>query len=165
MTSPLGKALCAVALALWMCPAVPAPAGTAGATALVVTNSDTGRSWTLDLAGVTGLTFRFFHSYDCRWVAESFGVEGGRLVPTDVLYDEDSYDYRDQRYRARVRLGPKGVELWDIRPAPGDRLGRIIFRVAYTKSQLLVLHRGRGLTIHTFSEWGRPGQRLVIRPR
>lgn len=163
MTIPLpGRLACAVLLALSLCPAVPASAGAAGAGTLLVTNSDTGRTWTLGLAGVSGLTLRFLHSYDRRWVAESFKVEKGRLVPSSVVYNEDSYDYRDQRYRARVSIGPDGVKLSDIRPAPTDRFRRIIYRVAFTKSQILELHRAGGTETHAFVEWGRPGQRLVL---
>lgn len=132
---------------------------------LVVENSHTGRTWTLPLAGVKEIAFRFFHSYDRQWVSESFRIEQGRFVPICVLYQDDSYDYRHQRYRCRTELGPRGVRLTHIRPTPADRLPRIVFRVAHGPRQVLVLRKEEGDVLFPFSVWGLPGERLVVSVR
>ena len=41
------------------------------------------------------VTIRFFHSYDCVWVEESFRLVDGKFYPYEVSYGADTYDYRD----------------------------------------------------------------------
>jgi hypothetical protein len=139
----------------------PAAAGEAGGV-LVVANPLTGLRAELPLAGVKRITIRFFHSYDRQWVSESFKVARGRLVPVEVDYADDSYDYRDQRYQSRAVVERGQVRLTAIEPAASDRLERIITRVAFTKPQQLILSTSQGQQSTPFTQWGAPGQRLIF---
>ena len=139
----------------------PAWAGKAGGV-LVVTNPATGLRAELPLAGVRRITIRFFHSYDRHWVSESFRAAGGRFVPVEVSYSDDTYDYRDQRYESRVTVERGRVLLNHIRPAPGDLLPRIETRVAFTKSQQMILATAHGSRSVLFTSWGEPGQKLIL---
>ncbi|MCB2225836.1 MAG: hypothetical protein KQH53_04090 [Desulfarculaceae bacterium] len=129
----------------------------------MVSNPATGLSERLPLAGVTRLTIRFFHSYDRHWVSESFAVAGGRLVPVEVDYADDTYDYRDTRYQSQATVERERVRLSHIQPAPSDRLREIITRVAFTKPQQLILAGpGESRRATPFTKWGEPGQRIVF---
>ncbi|MGD8563230.1 MAG: hypothetical protein PVG03_11855 [Desulfarculaceae bacterium] len=134
----------------------------AGGRMLTITNPQTGLVARLPLAGVDSLAIRFFHSYDRQWVQESFKIAAGRFVPTGVIYKDDSYDYRDQRYRSRALVEPAQVRLVDIDPLPSDHLKSIATRIAHTKPQQLLLTKGSKTQVHLFSQWGRPGQPLVF---
>ncbi|MCF8033745.1 MAG: hypothetical protein K9K69_08720 [Desulfarculaceae bacterium] len=125
-------------------------------------NPATGLEARLPLAGVRRVTIRFFHSYDRHWVSESFAVAGGRLVPVEVTYADDTYDYRDTRYQARATVEREKVVLSDIHPAPSDCLSRIETRVAFTKPQRLILATGQGDRSIPFTRWGAPGQKLIF---
>ncbi len=154
-------ALGAVLLTAALLAPPPSAAGAAGRV-LVVLNPRTGLRAELPLAGVKRVTIRFFHSYDRHWVSESFKVAGGRLVPVEVDYSDDSYDYRDQRYRSRAVVERGQVRLVAIEPAASDRLKRIITRVAFTKPQQLILSTSQGQQSTPFTQWGAPGQRLIF---
>ena len=129
---------------------------------LVVQNPQTGACARLPLEGVERVTIRFFHSYDWQWVEESFKVAGGRFVPCQVTYRDDSYDYRDQRYQSQARVGRELVRLSHIQPRDSDLLARIATRVAHIKSQQLILHHADGNACYAFTQWGSPGQPLVF---
>jgi len=129
---------------------------------LVIENSRTGRHVELPIDDLNRLTIKFFHSYDRQWVWETFNIQDGRFVPTEVTYIDDSYDYRFQRYRSHLVLAPGRSRLTDIDPRPADRLRVIITRIAYTRSQQLILDSRRSRESHAFYEWGQPGQRLVF---
>ncbi len=137
-------------------------AGEGGGRALTIYNPQTGLRADLPLAEVDYLTIRFFHSYDRQWVEESFRPVGGRFYPRAVTYGYDSYDYRDQRYQGRVRVGAHQVHLTDIQPKPSDLLTQIATRVAFTKTQQLILHTPQGSRAYLFTQWGSPGQPLVF---
>lgn len=159
--SPLARLLLA-----WLCLALvglcsPALAGGPGR-ALVIRNPATGLKAELPLAGVSRVSIRFFHSFDRHWVTETFRVADGRLVPSAVTYADDSYDYRDTRYRCRSRVGDESVQLDDIRPAEADKLAVIRARVAHIHSQRLILAGAHGDSQYLFTQWGRPGQPLVL---
>ncbi len=130
--------------------------------ALVIENSQTGYHIELTLRDELGLTIRFFHSYDRQWVEESFTIDDGRFVPSEVLFKSDSYDYRHQRYRCRQTVERNQLQLSDIKPRPSDVLQTIVTRVAYTCPQQLIIHGSGGSRSYAFTEWGRPGQRLVF---
>jgi hypothetical protein len=152
---------CLLPLFVFLC--FPTPLGAKGSgSALVIENSQTGSHVDLALNHVLGLTIRFFHSYDRQWVEESFTIEDGRFVPSEVLYRSDTYDYRDQRYRCRERVEKNQVRLSDIRPRTSDVLRTIVTRVAYTRPQQLIVHRPGGSRSYAFTAWGRPGERLVF---
>jgi hypothetical protein len=129
---------------------------------LVVSNPRTGLCEEFTLRYVDRVTVRFFHSYDRQWVEESFGITGDRFAPVAVIYKDDTYDYRDQRYRCRPVVERNQVRLTDIKPRPSDYLSRIATRVAFTYPQQLIL-RGTGGTLSVpFTQWGSPGQLLVF---
>ena len=104
-----------ISLLVCLCLFLPS-AGESNGRALAVYNPQTGLTAQLPLTGVDYLTIRFFHSYDCQWVEESFRPMGARFYPCAVSYGYDSYDYRDQRYQSRVRVGPHQVHLSEIKP-------------------------------------------------
>ncbi len=133
--------------------------------ALIIDNPRTGLRRVIALAGVRRLTIRFFHSYDRQWVEETFRASNGRFVPTAVVYRDDSYDYRDTRYHARIKVGRHRIRLSAIRPAPTDDLKRIIYRVAYTRPQQLILSGPGQKRSLAFTRWGRPGDRLIFHLR
>ena len=153
-------------LPAWLCLAAavagsPALAGEPGR-ALVIANPATGLQRELPLVGVSRVSIRFFHSFDRHWVTETFRVAHGRLVPSAVTYADDSYDYRDTRYRCRSRVGGESIMLEDIRPAETDKLSEIRTRVAHIQSQRLILAGPGGRRQYLFTQWGSPGQPLVI---
>jgi hypothetical protein len=105
---------------------------------------------------------RFFHSFDRHWVEETFRIEAGCFLPTEVIYSDDTYDYRDQRYQCRAQVEPGDIRLTDIKPRPADRLAVIRTRVAHIRSQRLILHGKGGDVSYLFSQWGNPGEPLVL---
>ena len=144
---------------LYLCQA--ATAGDAGRM-LVASNPLTGIREELAVREVDRITIRFFHSYDRHWVEESFKVAGDRFMPVEVSYADDTYDYRDQRYRCSPVVEKEHVRLTAIQPRPEDCLSRIATRVAHTHPQQLILHgAGRDRSI-PFTQWGSPGQLLVF---
>ena len=149
-------------LLVLLCLVLPA-AGQGGGRALSITNPQTGLQALLPLQDVDYITIKFFHSYDCVWVEESFLLKDGKFYPREVSYGADTYDYRDQRYKSRARVGAHQVHLTDIEPGPSDILAQIATRVAFTKPQQLILHTTKGKRVYLFTEWGRPGQPLVFR--
>jgi hypothetical protein len=138
-------------------------AGEGGGRALLIANPQTGLRASLPLTGVTYLTIKFFHSYDRVWIEESFRPVEGNLYPCEVSYGADTYDYRDQRYVSRARVGAHQVHLTDIKPRPSDVLAQIATRVAFTKPQKLILHTTKESLVYLFTQWGRPGEPLVFR--
>lgn len=150
-----------LALLIGACLLTPA-SGEAGGRALTIENPQTGMHTSLPLGKNDSITIRFFHSYDCQWVRESFKIVKGRFVPSEVSYGGDTYDYREQRYQSRVRVGPHQVHLTQIKPKPSDLLARIATRVAFTKPQQLILQGARGKRVYLFTQWGKPGQPLVF---
>ncbi|MBU4275479.1 MAG: hypothetical protein KKC30_01935 [Proteobacteria bacterium] len=148
-------------LLVLLCLPLPA-AGEGGGRALFIDNPQTGLMARLPAQDVDYVTIRFFHSYDCQWVEESFKLVGGKFYPYEVSYGADTYDYRDQRYQSRARVGAHQVHLTDIKPRPSDILAQIATRVAFTKPQQLILHTTKGNRVYLFTEWGRPGQPLVF---
>ncbi|BEQ14526.1 hypothetical protein [Desulfoferula mesophila] len=144
-----------------LCLPLPA-AGEDGGRALFIFNPRTGLRASLPLTNVTSLTLKFFHSYDCVWIEESFRPVGGKFYPCEVSYGADTYDYRDQRYASRARVGAHQVHLTDIKPRPSDVLAQIATRVAFTKPQQLILHTTKGSRAYLFTQWGRPGEPLVL---
>ena len=116
----------------------------------------------LPLRGVSKVSVRFFHSYDRQWVTESFVVKDGRLVPCEVIYRADSYDYRNERYESRCEVGLHDVKLIVTAHAERDSLAQVIYRVAHMKAQELILEKDGRQETYSFSRWGRPGQRLVL---
>jgi hypothetical protein len=136
------------------------PEAEGSGSALVIENSQTGSHVELTLNDELGLTIRFFHSYDRQWVEESFIIDDGRFAPSEVLFNSDSYDYRDQRYRCRETVEGNRLRLSGIEPRPSDILQTIVTRVAYTRPQQLIIHGPGGSRSYAFTEWGRPGQRL-----
>ncbi|KIX14433.1 hypothetical protein [Dethiosulfatarculus sandiegensis] len=151
--------LCILFLSPWHL--LPAPAG-ASERALFVNNPQTGLEVLLPLAGVDEVSIRFFHSYDYQWVKETFAIEKGRFVPKKVAYRDDSYDWRDQRYDCSPKIGSKKITLGQIKPRKKDRLVKIITRVAHIKSQQLILKGANKTQTIPFTQWGRPGQRLIF---
>jgi hypothetical protein len=157
-----------IALGLaWLCLAAgcgvcaPAAAEEPGG-ALLIENPATGLHAVLPLVGVHRVTIRFFHSFDRHWVEETFRIADGRFVPVEVAYADDSYDYRDQRYRCRTEVGTENIRLTAIEPRPSDRLTEIRTRVAHTRSQRLILRGAGGEASYLFSWWGHPGEPLVL---
>jgi hypothetical protein len=139
--------------------------GAQGATdggVLVIKNSRTGNRYEIPFGESTVFTIRFFHSYDRQWVEESFRIENKVFIPSEVVFKDDSYDYRHQRYQCRQIVGSDKIDMVDIKPLPSDRLRRIITRVAYTRSQELILNGDRERHVYQFYEWGQPGQRLTF---
>jgi hypothetical protein len=151
--------ICILFLALWHWP--PAPVS-ASERALFVNNPQTGTEVSIPLAGVDEVSIRFFHSYDYQWVKETFSLEKGRFVPKKVAYRDDSYDWRDQRYDCSPQIGRKKITLGQIKPRKKDRLVKIITRVAHIKSQQLILKGANKIQTIPFTQWGKPGQRLVF---
>ncbi|MCB2190831.1 MAG: hypothetical protein KQI62_04655 [Deltaproteobacteria bacterium] len=144
-----------------LCLALPA-AGKSGGRALFINNPQTGLLARVPVQDVDYITMRFFHSYDCVWVEESFLLKGGKFYPYEVSYGADTYDYRDQRYTSRAKVGAHRVHLTNIQPRPSDVLAQIATRVAFTKPQQLILHKTKGKRVYLFTEWGKPGQPLVL---
>jgi hypothetical protein len=162
MRAPSRIAICCLLLLLAsLCP--PMHLGAEGSeSALVIENSQTGYHVELTLNDELGLTIRFFHSYDRQWVEESFTIDHGRFAPSEVLFNSDSYDYRHQRYRCRQTVERNQLHLLGIKPRPSDVLQAIVTRVAYTRPQQLIIYGSGGSRSYAFTEWGRPGQRLVF---
>ena len=129
---------------------------------LVVSNPRTGLCEKFTLRDVDRVTIRFFHSYDRQWVEESFRIAGDRFAPVAVFYKDDTYDYRDQRYRCRPVVERNQVRLTAIKPLPSDCLSRIATRVAFTYPQQLILQGTGGTLSVSFTQWGVPGQLLVF---
>lgn len=152
---------CVMLLLIYFCLSAYAETEVSGR-ALVIQNSQTGFHTELPIDGLNKLTIKFFHSYDRQWVEESFRIDNGRFVPSEVTFKDDSYDYRHQRYRCRQIFERQQSRLLDIEPLPSDNLQIIITRVAYTRSQQLILDNSSGRVSYAFTEWGQPGQRLVF---
>lgn len=150
-----------IVLLLWLSFQGHAPASTRERV-LVVQNSQTGNRYEIPVTEGEVLTIRFFHSYDRQWVKESFRIDDDQFVPSEVIFKDDSYDYRYQRYHCRQMLEHGSVHMMDIKPLPTDILRRIITRVAYTRSQQLILTDGGKRHVFKFYAWGSPGQRLVF---
>ncbi|MBU1275740.1 MAG: hypothetical protein KJ720_10215 [Proteobacteria bacterium] len=157
----LGKYILLMLLAA-LCLSLATP-GEGGGRALTVYNPQTGLRAQLPAQDLNYVTIRFFHSYDRQWVEESFRLVGGKFYPCEVSYGADTYDYRDQRYQSRVRVGAHQIHLTDIKPRSSDILAQIATRVAFTKPQQLILHNAKGSRVYLFTEWGSPGQPLVFR--
>lgn len=159
--SRLGKYILLALLAV-LCLSLPT-AGEGGGRALIVYNPQTGLQVQLPAQDLDYVTIRFFHSYDRHWVEESFRLVEGKFYPYEVFYSDDTYDYRDQRYKSEVEIGSHQVRLTHIQPKPSDILAQIATRVAFTKPQQLILHNTKGSRVYLFTEWGSPGQPLVFR--
>jgi hypothetical protein len=129
---------------------------------LAIQNSQTGVRYELPIDELAILTIRFFHSYDRQWVEESFRIKSNLFIPVEVIFIDDSYDYRHQRYQSRQVFDQKKVRISDIKPLPSDNLHRIITRIAFTRSQELILNGSKRRHVYKFYEWGQPGQRLVF---
>lgn len=137
-------------------------ADTAPGNTVLIWNPATGLRTELPVNTGMQMTIRFFHSYDRQWVEESFVIEDGRFVPKAVMFKDDSYDYRHQRYRCRQTFEKDKDRLLDIDPLPSDRLPVIRTRIAFTRSQLLILQDDEHSITHRFYQWGKPGQPLVF---
>lgn len=138
-------------------------AGQSGGRVLIITNPQTGLRAQLPVSNVDYLVIRFFHSYDRHWVEESFRLVDQKFYPHAVTYRDDTYDYRFQRYQSKITVGPHQIRLSDIKPRPSDILAQIATRVAFTKTQQLILHTTKGSRVYLFTQWGRPGQPLIFR--
>ncbi|RJX29777.1 MAG: hypothetical protein C4525_13880 [Desulfarculus sp.] len=153
--------------------ALPTAAGAGPAGWLLAAERRTGRAaLCLPVEQVRRLSLIVQHSYDQRPVAESFIIQRGRLVPTEVVFDTDTYDLRRSRYPgARVESDGGLVTITVTHPRPADKLPAIQGRVAHGAPQVLVVETTRGrrhLSLDCLGPGGtpyfigvRPGPRLA----
>ncbi len=99
----------------------------------------------LSVSKVKSLTLLVHHSYDQRPVAESFVITAGRLVPTQVVFDSDTYDLRRSRYASsEVETVNHQAVVRIKHTRPHDRLAAIRGRVAHGVPQVLLVHDQQG---------------------
>ena len=146
-------------LLLWCHPVFPGdePAGW-----LVINNANSKKSFEIDVRDALTMTIRFFHSYDRQWVEETFILKKEGFVPHEVLYSDDSYDFRDQRYDGDIIIGDRAIRITHIKSPKRGVLKRIISRVAYTKPQELIIKRKKGMIRVLFTNWGDPGHPILF---
>jgi hypothetical protein len=136
-------------------------AGGAGK-AFLIFNPQTQLQEEVPLGGVNKISISFFHSYDRQWVTESFLIGDNCLIPYEVIYCSDSYDYRHERYKSIHEIKRHSVKSIVTANSEKDSLAQIIYRVGHMESQKLILEKDGSSEIHSFSRWGQPGQRLVL---
>lgn len=112
---------------------------------------------------VEQIYYTYRQSYDRGILEEYFILRDGKLVPTEMTYDTDSYDYHGSRYKGAERTLIN--DRWHVTIADHSGYPEIAYRVGYTIEQrILVITRDGELGL-SFSEIGDPGELIVVNER
>ncbi len=140
----------------------PLPAGDGPTGRLCVVNKRLNRTYEICFRNLESISIRFFHSYDRQWVEETFILQNKVFVPYEVLYADDTYDFRDQRYEGDVVIGDETIKITNIRNLKDNSLSAILTRIAHTKPQRLIIRTKEGTRTCLFTDWGNPGDQIHL---
>ena len=129
---------------------------------LFIINTTKGYRFYIPLNGVKRISIKFFHSYDMQWVKETFYIAKKSFVPFEVIYYSDTYDFRDTRYNSKIEIKKDRIRLYEIKPKKSDILNKIILRIAYMRTQKLILTKDIVETDYSFYQWGSPGDQIIL---
>ncbi|WP_300465052.1 hypothetical protein [Desulfobacula sp.] len=124
---------------------------------IFIHNGNSNQCHTIDIRGCETITIRFFHSYDRQWVEETFLPRQNGFLPHEVVYIDDTYDFRDQRYEGKITVGNRSIRISNIRNPKKNLQESIRARIAYTKPQQLIVKNVVGSLSIPFTDWGNPG--------
>lgn len=106
------------------------------------------------------LVYTYRQSYDRGIIEEFFVIRDGKLVPTKMTYDTDSYDYHGSRYTRAERTLIDNR--WHITIEEHEGYPEISYRVGYTIEQELQVITDEEEHSFRFNRIGNPGDLLVV---
>lgn len=110
---------------------------------------------------VRKIQYCYQQSYDRGFIEESFILENCRIVPVQMVYDTDSYDFHGSRYPDAEHEKKENRNCVYIRNHEG--YPEIKYRIGYIIKQEMKITMKNSETSFSFPDLGEPGNLLILR--